>query len=326
MERAGQTYYYHPNALGTVEALTDSGGNVVERYMYDAYGQVTVLDGSYNPVTPNIWGTPHSAVTNRFLYTGREFDEENGLYFFRARYYSPAQGRFIQRDPALYLYNANAYEYVNGRVTVRVDPRGLGPNGLRTTRDLQALRRQGRIMTATTSLETPLTQAELDELKGYVENGTKGVVQALRFNELQIQFRNAGTKFGGQKELETLSQIVGLATKICPKEGHGRVFKKALDFYVQGIKAAIAGIKNIDEKKYEQYKMARDGGAPHEDAYTFKNYFNESEGENYQTRYELDKLQRSLADAPDDEEEDDDEFLGEIGIPLGLPNDGPDGD
>ena len=104
------------------------------------------------------------------------------------------------------------------------------------------------------------------------------------------------------------------------------MFKKALDFYVQGIKAAIAGIKNIDEKKYEQYKMARDGGAPHEDAYTFKNYFNESEGENYQTRYELDKLQRSLADAPDDEEEDDDEFLGEIGIPLGLPNDGPDGD
>jgi RHS repeat-associated protein len=124
MDRAGQTYYYHQNALWSTLALSDSTGAVVERYAYDVYGYVTVLDASYVPRSLNSWGTPHSAATNRFLFTGRELDEETGLHFYRARYDDDGKGRFLQRDPLEYVDGMNLYEYVRSKPTHFTDPSG----------------------------------------------------------------------------------------------------------------------------------------------------------------------------------------------------------
>ena len=49
------------------------------------------------------WGTPHSAIGNPYPFTGRQLDEETGLYFYRARYYDSVKGRFLQRDPGGYV-------------------------------------------------------------------------------------------------------------------------------------------------------------------------------------------------------------------------------
>src|SRR4029077_11645533 len=84
MTRAGQTYYYHQNALWSPGAVTDSTGMAVERYAYDAYATPAVTTGSGTAVPPNVWGTPHSAIGNPYLFTGRELDEETGLYYYRA--------------------------------------------------------------------------------------------------------------------------------------------------------------------------------------------------------------------------------------------------
>ena len=46
MDRGGQTYYYHQNALWSVAAVTDGAANVAERYSYDAYGFATITDAS----------------------------------------------------------------------------------------------------------------------------------------------------------------------------------------------------------------------------------------------------------------------------------------
>ena len=70
-------------------------------------------------------GTPHSAVGNVYLFTGRQLDEESGIYFYRARYYDPAKGRFIQRDPLDYVDGPNLYEYVRSEPTRLTDPTGL---------------------------------------------------------------------------------------------------------------------------------------------------------------------------------------------------------
>ncbi len=51
----------------------------------------------------NAWGTPHSAIGNPSMFTARELDEETGLYYFRARYYDSAKGRFLERDPEGYV-------------------------------------------------------------------------------------------------------------------------------------------------------------------------------------------------------------------------------
>ncbi len=101
MDRAAQTFYYHQNALWSVEAVTNSAASVVERYKYDAYGFVTATDGTGNPVPSNAWGTPHSAIGNPYLFTGRQLDEETGLYYYRVRYYDCVKGRFLSRDPVL---------------------------------------------------------------------------------------------------------------------------------------------------------------------------------------------------------------------------------
>jgi RHS repeat-associated protein len=124
MDLGGNTYYYHQNALWSVEAITDSTATPVERYSYDAYGFVTVTDGTGTPVPQNSWGTPHSAIGNPWMFTGQRLDEETGLYYYRARYYDPLKGRFLERDPVGPADNVNLYEYVSDNPVNAADPTG----------------------------------------------------------------------------------------------------------------------------------------------------------------------------------------------------------
>jgi len=88
----GQRYWYSTNDLYSVYALTDSNGTVVERYMFDPYGKVTVLDANGTPRTVN-----ESAYGNPWTFTGRRLDQETGLTYYRNRMYSTDLGRFVSR-------------------------------------------------------------------------------------------------------------------------------------------------------------------------------------------------------------------------------------
>jgi RHS repeat-associated protein len=109
-------YFYHQNTLWSVHALTDATGAVVERYTYDAYGTITVLDPSYLPLI--------TSPLAYFTFTGREYDAETDLYHYRARTYGPALGRFYSRDPLGYVDGMSLYQYVSGRATFYTDPSG----------------------------------------------------------------------------------------------------------------------------------------------------------------------------------------------------------
>ena len=65
-----------------------------------------------------------SAVGNRYLFTGREYDQETGLYSYRARYYDSRIGRFLSRDPVGYSAGLNLYSYVGNNPLTFVDPLG----------------------------------------------------------------------------------------------------------------------------------------------------------------------------------------------------------
>ena len=109
MEKGGQSYYYHADGLGSVTTLTNSSGTAVESYSYDVFGKPSVI----------------STVGNRYMFTGREYDAETGLYYYRARYYSADIGRFLQTDPIGYLAGLNLYRYCYNNPINLIDPLGL---------------------------------------------------------------------------------------------------------------------------------------------------------------------------------------------------------
>lgn len=138
MEHWGTRYYYHQNALYSVAALTDDTGSVVERYEYEPYGKVTVLDAAGDPKADS----DYSELGNPFTFTGRRLDQETGLMYYRNRYYETRLGRFVSRDPlislAWYLDSRNIpqeyevgqlfvtpYQYASGKPISMVDQYGL---------------------------------------------------------------------------------------------------------------------------------------------------------------------------------------------------------
>jgi RHS repeat-associated protein len=115
----GASRYYHRNQQYSITALTDFNGNVTERYAYTAYGTPTITDSAGATLT-------NSADNNRYLYTGREWDESLSLYHYRARMYDAISGRFCSRDPIGFEGGTrNTYEYVSGQPTFGTDPLGL---------------------------------------------------------------------------------------------------------------------------------------------------------------------------------------------------------
>ena len=119
MQRGNNTYYYHKNHLGSVVALTDNNGNLVERYEYDPYGKPSFFDANDNALE-------QSAIGNSILFTGRDYDYETGLYYYRARMMFSMIGRFMQHDPLTYKDSYNLYQYVTDNPCRYIDPYGEG--------------------------------------------------------------------------------------------------------------------------------------------------------------------------------------------------------
>jgi RHS repeat-associated protein len=113
------TDYYQADGLGSITSLSNSSGANAQTYVYDSFGNLTASTGSF---------------TNRYRYTGREFDAETGLYYYRARYYDSQSGRFVSEDPIKFAGGNNFYRYTKNGPATLADPRGLSPS------DVQQLR------------------------------------------------------------------------------------------------------------------------------------------------------------------------------------------
>ncbi len=113
MTRGGATLYYLFDGLGSVTSLTDVNEDIVASYKYDVFGKILEETG---------------AVKNPYKFTGREQDEETGLYFYRARYYDAEIGRFLSKDSLMSEMRiaGNLYNYVDNNPVNVIDPSGHG--------------------------------------------------------------------------------------------------------------------------------------------------------------------------------------------------------
>jgi RHS repeat-associated protein len=107
--KSGQNEYYLSDALGSVIGLTDGNGAIKTSYSYSPFGKKQ---------------TTGTASSNPFAFTGRE-DDGTGYYYYRARYYSPDQKRFIAEDPLGFGGgDSNLYSYAGGDPVNFTDPSG----------------------------------------------------------------------------------------------------------------------------------------------------------------------------------------------------------
>jgi RHS repeat-associated protein len=99
------------DGLGSTVALSNASAATTATYGYSPYGETAKSGTDATPLE----------------YTGRENDGATGLYYYRARYYSPALGRFISEDPVGLRAGPNFYAYLAGSPTNATDPNGECP-------------------------------------------------------------------------------------------------------------------------------------------------------------------------------------------------------
>jgi RHS repeat-associated protein len=100
--------YLHADGLGSVVKVTNASGAVTLTRQYDAWGNLET-----------------GASDSGYAFTGREWDADTGLYYYRARYYDARFGRFMSEDPIGLRGGVNLYAYVDSSPVGRTDPLGL---------------------------------------------------------------------------------------------------------------------------------------------------------------------------------------------------------
>ncbi len=106
----GGGHYYHLDGLGSVTSITNATTQAIDSsYRYDSFGGQTQAAGS---------------ISSPYRYTAREWDGSDGLNYHRARYYNPATGRFLSKDPSGMVDGTNLYVYAGDNPVNHNDPSG----------------------------------------------------------------------------------------------------------------------------------------------------------------------------------------------------------
>ncbi len=193
-EKNGNQFYYHPNELGSVEAISNNSGRLLESYRYDVYGKLSRYDSLNNPLAGSLAG-------NRFGLTGQEYDSATSSYRFFYRNYSPETGVFNQRDLIEYGDGMGMYQYVGNNPANGVDVWGLKDCGDAVTLWREDIGYEVDLLGETHDLwEKPANMWENSDLNAQAANSRRQADQFWRRSNME-----RGNHFTSQADLRELS-------------------------------------------------------------------------------------------------------------------------
>lgn len=232
--------YVHAGLDGSVLALSDTSGQLIERYRYTAFGQLTVTDAAGVDLVeqPDVPQSP-------WLFHGRLYEPETGLYWMRARHYSPDLGRFLQPDPIGIAGGANLYAYANNNPLRWFDPWGLGPTdatGEKVGNDEDTFENEALVVDyiqefARNNPDTPIP-ITLDQIKAIMKMDIS-LVESHGFDKMSyLEFNKA--IMGAQGD-GTFRSLFADLTFVKPDSNMTPVSGRDINYYIQGFAAAAYG-------------------------------------------------------------------------------------
>ncbi len=255
-KRGAALSYYLFNAHGDVTALTGTGGRVTERYEYDAFGNTTVTVASPFSAASTTSAEPNASIAslskNPFRYCGEYWDDEAGTYYLRARYYSPALGRFTQQDP--HWSPANRVYGDSPQRACEYEDR-LGLNIYSYAPQLSAIRQSGNLYVY--GMNNPVKYADYNGeiaflvVTGLIGAAIGGIIGAVRsyskYGEVRWQDVALGVGLGAA------AGLVGGAGASLFLTGSATA---SVSMVAVGVQLKVAGITTVGYSSFELFKKA----------------------------------------------------------------------
>jgi len=243
-----QRLYVQQDANFNVTALVDTSGNAVERYVYDPYGAVTYLSGS--------WGRRGSSeYAWVYLHQGGRYEDNAKLYHFRNRELSPTLGRWMQNDPLGYgAGDANLYRALANSPLVNTDFLGLI-----ATQDNKAVPEDEWLQ-------------EISK-KGALSNTS---IDSVHCNGLTVKDQAALAQGVISRDfpIHALTSIFTISSELFPGpqgKAMGFLLKQGVGFIKKGSTWVLASIKTGKELTAKQIKVLQDAWKSNPAAPTIRN-------------------------------------------------------
>jgi RHS repeat-associated protein len=209
-EDGASLFVLHADALGSVVKVTDAAGAVTSTRQYDG------------------WGNQQLGTTEPgYAFTGREWDPETRLYYYRARYYDPKIGRFVSEDPIPFVDGPNPLSYVGNNPATFRDPLGLATDSV--TASLEAAIRNGN---------AGEIQAILDTAGDVLSPAAKQAAQA------------ALRRLQSRAEDIIARDCLGKINRVFPEEMRQKTLQEIINLARQGNKAAQTARKLLTSGEY----------------------------------------------------------------------------
>jgi len=229
--------YQLGNHLGSASLELDDQAKIISYEEYTPYGST-----SYQAVRSQ------TEAPKRYRYTGKERDEESGLYYHGARYYAPWLGRWASCDPVM---NTNLFVYANNNPIVLMDPNGRAPK-VSLLDSFRALLRYD-----TSEIADPHKQSEAAKYRQQLEANYQEAEDSLRQAEKEAQKDLSlwdKVKENAEKVVEKVGSGIGNALNwLSKKTGYGNLTESLVDTGGNAIGGIVddtfGGLQRIQESK-----------------------------------------------------------------------------